>query len=353
MKRKRGLILGAAGLAASPIAIALSLLLLVAAFDDNSNGGGAELAAGTLRIGAGAVPAQYAELIEAAAAACDQDLPAAVLAAQLYQESGFDPHADSGQAQGIAQFTPGTWTTSGVDGNGDGRKDVWDPADAIPAQGAKMCTLLHLATHHPEYNGTPIELALAAYNAGWGAVERFRGVPPISFADGQTYHYVKNVMAAVEPFSQPLDAGDLPSNAPQAIRRAIAWAQAQEGGWYHLGGDCTAAHGTDPRHWCDCSSLVQQAYAAAGITIPRTTFQQVAIGHRVDIDHPKPGDLVFNPGIDGSDAAPGHVGMYIGNGQLIEAPHTGAQTRVVDYSTWRNATSDTLRISAVVRVIDW
>lgn len=347
----RGLILG---LTASPLVIALALLLLVVTFDDNSSTSRAQLAAATMRTGAGAVPAQYAGLIDAAAAACDEvDLPAVVLAAQLKAESGFDPHADSGQAQGIAQFAPGTWASSGVDGNGDGKKDVWDPADAIPAQGAMMCKLLKTAIKHPDYDGTPIELALAGYNAGWGRVEEFRGVPPHSFAAGQTYHYVKTVMAYVDQLSQPLVDADLPAAAPESILTAITWAEAQEGGWYHLGGDCTAAHGTNPQHRCDCSSLVQQAYKAAGISIPRTTYQQVTVGHRVDIDHPQPGDLIFNPGKDGSDAAPGHVGMYIGGGQLIEAPHTGARTRVVAYSTWRDTTSNSLRISAVVRVVDW
>ncbi|MBJ6636958.1 lytic transglycosylase domain-containing protein [Streptomyces sp. DHE7-1] len=56
-----------------------------------------------------------------------------LLAALLTQESGFNPKARSQVgAQGIAQFMPSTWEMHGVDGNGDGKKDVWDPEDAIP-----------------------------------------------------------------------------------------------------------------------------------------------------------------------------------------------------------------------------
>jgi cell wall-associated NlpC family hydrolase len=356
---KRGAAVGVAAFAMSPIALGVGLILLVATFSDNDSSG-SELTAGSLKIGAGGVPAQYAGLIREAANACDGGLPAAVLAAQLMQESNFDPTAESRDqdgnpiGQGIAQFIPSTWVSSGIDGNGDGKKNVWDPDDAIPSQGKMMCKLLKTAKKHPDFNGSPIELALAGYNAGWRQVNHFKGVPPKSFAQGQSYTYVQTIMANVAKLSGPLDTGaaDIPANAPEKVRTAISWALAQKGGWYHLGGDCTAAHGKSPQHWCDCSSLMQQAYKAAGVDIPRTTYDQVNIGYPVDIDHPQPGDLIFNPGSDGSDASPGHVGMYIGSGKLIEAPHTGAKTRIVTYDSWRNSTSNMTRISKVVRIVD-
>ena len=66
------------------------------------------------------------------------------------------------------------------------------------------------------------------------------------------------------------------------------------------------------------------AYRAAGIDIPRTTFQQVTAGIPVDgLGQLQPGDLLFTPGSDGTPSNPGHVGMYMGNGQVIEAPQTG------------------------------
>ncbi|ARP72339.1 glycoside hydrolase [Streptomyces pluripotens] len=350
------------GFVMTPVALGLGLVLLIATFSDDNSSNVANPING-LRIGGkDGVPPQYAPLIMQAAADCP-GLSPGVLAAQLMQESGFNPNPppSGAGAQGIAQFIPGTWETWGVDGNHDGKKDVLDPEDAIPAQGKFMCYLLKKAKEHPDYNGAPIELALAGYNAGFQRVEEFHGVPPRSFAGGQTYDYVQNIMAMSVRFSAPapsedgtLPAGyELPDGTPQQVRVAVAWALKQRGGWYQLGGDCTDALGKDPAHWCDCSSLMQQAYKAAGIDIPRVTYDQVNIGKQVDIDHPKPGDLVFNPGSDGSDASPGHVAMYIGDGMIIEAPHTGVKTRIVTYSSWRNSTSYMTRITAVRRVVDW
>ncbi|MEU7554071.1 NlpC/P60 family protein [Streptomyces sp. NPDC044571] len=345
------------------------LIAALAEDDDKSGRVGTWPTAGALKIGgADGVPAQYAPLILAAAAACDQGLPPAILAAQLWVESNFDPSAVSKDragnpiAYGIAQFIPDTWATQGVDGDGDGDKDVMDPADAIPAQGRMMCSLLKTAKKHSEFSGSPIELALAGYNAGWGRVEQFRGLPPASFAEGQTYEYVKAIMAQSARYTAPSGGGGpvdlpagfaLPPDTPPQVRTAVAWALAQKGGWYQLGGDCTDALGTKPQHWCDCSSLMQQAYKAAGISIPRVTYDQVDLPIQVDLDNPKPGDLVFNAGSDGSAASPGHVGMYIGSGLLIESPRTGVRTRIVSYGSWRNSSNHMTRVTAVRRVVSW
>jgi len=73
----------------------------------------------------------------------------------------------------------------------------------------------------------------------------------------------------------------------------------------------------------DCSSLLQYGWAKAGIKIPRVTYDQWRVGRPVA--NPRPGDAVFfEPGKRG----PEHVGIYIGNGKFIEAPHTGANVRV-------------------------
>lgn len=53
-----------------------------------------------------------------------------------------EPRAQSpAAAQGIAQFIPGTWATHGIDGDNDGDRDVWDPADAIPSAASYDCEL--------------------------------------------------------------------------------------------------------------------------------------------------------------------------------------------------------------------
>lgn len=108
----------------------------------------------------------------------------------------------------------------------------------------------------------------------------------------------------------------LPSGIPPAVVTAISYAVAQLGKPYVWGG-------TGPDGY-DCSGLVMMAYQAAGISLPRTTFQQVHTGAPVySIAQLRPGDLIFTPGSDGTPADPGHVGMYIGSGLVISAPETG------------------------------
>jgi cell wall-associated NlpC family hydrolase len=66
------------------------------------------------------------------------------------------------------------------------------------------------------------------------------------------------------------------------------------------------------------------AYAAAGISLPRTTFQQVDVGTPVyTLSQLQPGDLIFTAGSDGTPTNPGHVGIYIGEGLVVQAPKTG------------------------------
>jgi cell wall-associated NlpC family hydrolase len=71
-----------------------------------------------------------------------------------------------------------------------------------------------------------------------------------------------------------------------------------------------------------------EAYLAAGITLPRTTYQQVDSGTAVyDVTTSaqlQPGDLIFTMGSDPEGDLPGHVGIYIGDDLVIDAPHTGA-----------------------------
>jgi cell wall-associated NlpC family hydrolase len=84
--------------------------------------------------------------------------------------------------------------------------------------------------------------------------------------------------------------------------------------------------GTNPSTGLDCSGFVQRVYGDLGISLPRTSQQQATVGTAVaGIADAQPGDLVFfEPGADG----PGHVGIYIGNGQMIDAPHTGTSVQI-------------------------
>jgi cell wall-associated NlpC family hydrolase len=124
---------------------------------------------------------------------------------------------------------------------------------------------------------------------------------------------------------------EIPKGTDPRARKAIVWAMRQLGTMYQWGGTCTAPHGPDPMGRCDCSSLTQQAYAHAGITLTRTTYTQVHEGRAVSPKALKPGDLLFSRG---SAARPEHVGMYLGEGLAIEAPRTGKPVRITPLTDW-------------------
>lgn len=136
------------------------------------------------------VPAGYRQLVLDGATA--GNLPPIVLAALLRAESGFNRWAVSPVgAQGIAQFMPAT-------ARGMGLRDPFDPSQAIPAAGRL------LGGHLRAFGSIP--LALAAYNAGPGAVTRYGGIPPYA----ETRAYVAKIMAlAGDPtMSGPVGDGD-------------------------------------------------------------------------------------------------------------------------------------------------
>ncbi|MDQ6838001.1 MAG: C40 family peptidase, partial [Actinomycetota bacterium] len=121
----------------------------------------------------------------------------------------------------------------------------------------------------------------------------------------------------------------VPAGAPKAVTTAISVALAQLGKPYGYG-----AVGPDR---FDCSSLVMVAYAAAGIALPRTTYTQYLVGQPVplgDSTQFRAGDLLFMMGSDPQGGAPGHEGMYLGAGQVIDAPYTGTVIRVSPLASW-------------------
>jgi Transglycosylase SLT domain/D-alanyl-D-alanine carboxypeptidase/Putative Flp pilus-assembly TadE/G-like len=120
------------------------------------------------------VPARFHDAIVRAAQRWN--VGAALLSAQLYAESNFNPFAHSpAGAEGIAQFMPGTAEALGLN-------DPFDPGQAIDAQAHLMRDLLR------RFGSVP--LALAAYNAGAGAVERHGGIPPYA----ETRAYVAKIL---------------------------------------------------------------------------------------------------------------------------------------------------------------
>ncbi|MFD5334757.1 C40 family peptidase [Streptomyces hawaiiensis] len=109
--------------------------------------------------------------------------------------------------------------------------------------------------------------------------------------------------------------GSAPSQAPNSrASAAVAYAYQKLGSPYVWGA-------TGPNAF-DCSGLVQAAYRAAGVALPRTTYSQIAAGRRVSRSELLPGDLVF------FYAGISHVGIYVGNGRMIHAPNPSAPVRV-------------------------
>lgn len=123
----------------------------------------------------------------------------------------------------------------------------------------------------------------------------------------------------------------IPKEVDPKARRAIEWAMHQLGTLYQWGGTCTAAHGPDPMRRCDCSSLMQQAYAHTGVKLTRTTYTQVHEGKAVSPQSLKPGDLIFSRG---TASRPEHVGMALGDGLVIEAPRTSKAVRITPITDW-------------------
>jgi cell wall-associated NlpC family hydrolase len=181
----------------------------------------------------------------------------------------------------------------------------YDPIDAVYAAVRMLCAngagrgddraAIFAYNHSDAYVETVWQTALSYGMAPDGSVGV--GLPPASGADvapGRTY------------------TGD-----PAAV---IAYAQAQLGVPYRWGG-------TTPGVALDCSGLVYVSYRAAGISLPRTTFAQVGSGVTVGDDSLAPGDLLFFRG--GQPIADyGHVAIYLGDGLMIHAPHTGAAVEI-------------------------
>ncbi len=113
--------------------------------------------------------------------------------------------------------------------------------------------------------------------------------------------------------------------AGPVARAAVRWALSQLGDAYRWG-----ASGPDT---FDCSGLTSAAYRAAGVAIPRVSRAQWGAGQHVEVANLVPGDLVFFADNPADPATIHHVGMYIGNGLMVHAPHTGDVVRVA--SVWR------------------
>lgn len=263
------------------------------------------------------VPAEYLEVIMEAGSICDEITPS-LIAAQIEAESGWDPKAVSPVgAQGISQFMPGTWATYGKDGNGDGKADPFDPQDAIISQGHYMCSLVDTVRRYldtGQASGNITDLALAAYNAGPGAVQTHHGIPPFE----ETRNYVERIKNLAEKYQQATNTA--------SSSTLLAAAQKYVGTPYKWGGTTSAG--------LDCSGLVWRAYADIGKPISARTADQIikSAPVRVSPENLQPGDLIgFS--YSGSSHVH-HIGFYAGtdangNRLMLHAPNVGGHVSTV------------------------
>jgi len=241
----------------------------------------------------GAVP--MLALYQEAAATCP-GLPWTVLAAIGTVESGNGtsdlPGVHSGSngagAEGPMQFEPATFAAydQPVPPGGATPPSPYDPTDAVYAAARMLC----------------------ANGAAGGA-----DLPGAVFAYNHDPAYVTQVLSLAQRYAQGVTAG----------LTAVEWALAQVGTPYVWGGET-------PGVGFDCSGLVQAAYKAAGVTLPRVAQDQFDAGPPLPPGAAlAPGDLVFF-GAGPTDVT--HVGIYVGteDGQavMVDAPHTGADVRV-------------------------
>jgi cell wall-associated NlpC family hydrolase len=129
------------------------------------------------------------------------------------------------------------------------------------------------------------------------------------------------VAAAPAPFPVlPFDLQSWLNDNPAAPAGAAAVAIAE-----HYLGVPYRWGGADPATGFDCSGLTKFVYAQLGIWLPHYAAAQFLAYPRLDPSQLAPGDLVF---FEAKSDGPGHVAIYVGNDQIVEAPHTGAVVRI-------------------------
>ena len=296
------------GLGTKLAAGAAGLVLLVAVLAAGAGAGVASLLGGGDSAPSDAamtqIPAAMLTLYEEAAATCP-GLPWTVLAAIGTVESGNDASdlpgvhsgANSAGAEGPMQFEPTTFAAydEPVPPGGVSPPSPIDPTDAVYAAARDLCA-------NGAANGADLNAAVFAYD--------------------HSDTYVSEVLDLAQSYGQG-QAQTVSADTAGAV--AVDWALAQVGTPYVWGGET-------PGVGFDCSGLVQAAYEVAGVTLPRVAQDQYDQTSKLTLDDPlAPGDLLF---FGGGPSDVTHVGIYVGSGQMVDAPHSGADVRVESYGGW-------------------
>ncbi|MFJ8870548.1 NlpC/P60 family protein [Streptomyces sp. NPDC102473] len=227
------------------------------------------------------------------------------------------------RAVGPFQFLPQTFRGYGEDANGDG---VIDP-----------------------HNADDAALAAASYLCGGGRnLKDEAQLKRAIFVYNHSDAYVADVLSWIHRYDEAsAGAGDI-GQATGTARTVLSAALAQKGVPYSWGGGnakgpsrgvCCSPGGQDGRTVTgfDCSGLTLYAFARAGVRLPRTAAEQAGAGRRIPasagVSALKPGDLVFYGYIPTRNSTIHHVGIYLGNGQMINAPKPGTRVRVESVSS--------------------
>lgn len=229
----------------------------------------------------------------------------------------WDGTATGERAVGPFQFLPSTWEGVGEDGNGDKRADPHNAGDAALGAALYLCGDGRDLTKRAQ-----LKAAVFQYN--------------------RSDAYVSNVLGWIDQYTAAAKDPDL-KDVSGKVRAVLEAALSQRGVPYSWGGGnasgksygiCCSPGGKSGAaiKGFDCSGLTLYAYAKAGIRLPRVAAAQAGVGQRIPArlgtNALKPGDLVFYATAPGRDATIYHVGIYVGGGQMVNAPRPGTVVRL-------------------------
>jgi len=249
------------------------------------------------------IPAIWLSLTEEAAkdnGVCEMSWT--ILAAIAFEESTFGTSelpgvhsgANSAGAEGPMQFLPATFSRydEPVPPAGADPPSPYDPTDAVYAAARMLCT-----------DGVDQSPSQAVFDYNHSAA------------------YVSAVLGRAASYAE-LSSSTGSALGLEALDAAVGYI----GTPYVWGGDAPGGF--------DCSGLVQWVYAEVGVSLPRTAQAQFDQGPEVPVSELAPGDLVF------FGSGPGdvtHVGIYAGQSEMVDAPHTGAEVRYETFDPLQGA----------------